>query len=715
MVRIALVSSVFFLELVWNCLAQPVILVQKEKERINIIQQIAILHDSSGSFSFKEVSSGPSENNFILNEQKISNFGSSLLPIWCRFKVKNYTGQKLVLAIHNSQIEFLDLYILNNNTYTHKSISAYEPFDRREILLNKCFFLLDIPKDSTQIYYLRLQTQNGLQFPLTLSTLASLVESEQPKAILYGIYIGIMVIMILYNLLIYFAIKDNSYLYYILYVSFMLLTNVTDKGIAFEFLWPSHPGLNHYVTIIGCLTGIFAILFAMSFLHISRYSKTLKRLFYGIIFSYFISMAIILFQERFIGLIVSESLTILTTLTLLSAGIIIYRKGYKPALYYLLAWSFLLICVIIFVLEDLNIVPYNNFTVNGLTIGSAIETLLLSLALANRINVYKKEKENAQSEVLQSLEQNRKLIIEQNILLEKKVEERTLELKQTNKELTVTLQNLKATQTQLIQSEKMASLGELTAGIAHEIQNPLNFVNNFSEVNTELIDELKNELNEGNKEGAISIADDIKENEQKINHHGKRADAIVKGMLQHSNISPGQKEPVNINALANEYLRLSYHGMRAKDKSFKTTLQTNFDKHVGKINVIPQDMGRVFLNLFNNAFYSVNEKKKSIEAGLPAGHAGYEPTISVSTKKINDKIQIRVRDNGNGIPQKVLDKIFQPFFTTKPAGQGTGLGLSLSYDIITKEHGGTITAETKEGGFAEFIIELPLNEKEIHK
>jgi two-component system NtrC family sensor kinase len=700
MFRIALVSCILFSELVWDCHAQPVIFVKKEKESINIIQQVAILHDSSGVLSFKEVSSEPLENKFILNEQKISNFGSSLLPAWCRFKIKNYTDQKLVLIINNSQIEWLDLFILNNNAYTHKSISAYRPFNRREILLNKCFFLLDIPKDSTQIYYLRVQTQTGLQVPLTLSTMASLVESEQPKAILYGIYIGIMIIMILYNLFIYFTIRDHSYLLYILYVSFMMLTNVTDKGIAFEFLWPSHPELNHYVTIIGCLTGIFAILFAMSFLHISKYSTTLKLIFYGIIFSYFISMAIILFRERFIGLMISEALTIVATVTLLSAGIIVYRKGYRPALYYLVAWTFLLICVIIFLLADLNILPYNNFTVNGLTIGSAIETMLLSLALANRINLYKKEKEKAQSEVLLSLEDNRKLITEQNVFLEKKVEERTVELKQTNKELSATLQNLKSAQTQLIHSEKMALLGELTAGIAHEIQNPLNFVNNFSEVSAELIDEMEEEIDKGNNKEVKNIAVYLKQNLAKITHHGKRADAIVKGMLQHSHSGAGQKEPTDINALADKYLHLSYRGIRAKDHSFNVVLQIEFDESIGKINIIPQDIGIVLLNLFTNAFYSVTEKKKRQPED-------YEPTVSVSTKKIYDKTEIRVKDNGHGIPQKIMDKIFHPFFTTKPTGQGTGLGLSLSYDIITKEHGGTIHAETKDGEFAEFVVQLP--------
>ncbi len=263
-----------------------------------------------------------------------------------------------------------------------------------------------------------------------------------------------------------------------------------------------------------------------------------------------------------------------------------------------------------------------------------------------------------------------------------------------------TLTELKMTQQQLIQSEKMASLGELTAGIAHEIQNPLNFVNNFSEVNTELIEEMKTELKAGNNEDAIAIANDIAENEQKINHHGKRADAIVKGMLQHSRSSSGVKEPTDINVLADEYLRLAYHGLRAKDKSFNATMKTDFDNSIGNINIITQDIGRVILNLITNAFYAVTEKKKQ--------HAdNYEPAVSVSTKKIGDKVEVKVKDNGNGIPQKVFDKIFQPFFTTKPTGQGTGLGLSLSYDIV-KSHGGELKVETKEGEGAEFIIQIPV-------
>ena len=286
-------------------------------------------------------------------------------------------------------------------------------------------------------------------------------------------------------------------------------------------------------------------------------------------------------------------------------------------------------------------------------------------------------------------------------------------LQEKNSDIKLTLDELKSTQKQLIQSEKMASLGELTAGIAHEIQNPLNFVNNFSEVSNELMDEMNAEIEKGDLKEAKLIAIDIKQNLEKINQHGKRAGDIVKGMLQHSRSSSGQKEPTDINKLADEYLRLAYHGLRAKDKSFNATMKTDYDETIENINIIPQDLGRVILNLITNAFYAVNEKTLSAVATLPTGQAGptavkYEPTVSISTKKINDKVEIKVTDNGNGIPQNIIDKVFQPFFTTKPTGQGTGLGLSLAYDII-KAHGGELKVETKEGEGSEFIISLPEN------
>jgi two-component system NtrC family sensor kinase len=274
-----------------------------------------------------------------------------------------------------------------------------------------------------------------------------------------------------------------------------------------------------------------------------------------------------------------------------------------------------------------------------------------------------------------------------------------LQKQQANRVLETTLDNLKSTQSQLIQSEKMASLGELTAGIAHEIQNPLNFVNNFSELSNELITEMNEEIDKGNTDEAKAIASDIKQNLEKINHHGKRADSIVKGMLQHSQKGSGQKEPTDINALAEEYLRLSYHGTLAKDITLNASFVTDLDKSIGNVNLVQQDISRVLLNLYNNAFYAVSERQKM-------SMGDYHPMVKLTTKRKDGFVEISVNDNGMGIPEKIREKIFQPFFTTKPTGQGTGLGLSLSYDII-KAHGGEIKVVSSEGAGAEFIIQLP--------
>ncbi len=352
-----------------------------------------------------------------------------------------------------------------------------------------------------------------------------------------------------------------------------------------------------------------------------------------------------------------------------------------------------------------------------------IDNLATNLSIENIVNKNEKEKAALEKAKLIKEQENQNqrwwifsiaaALISSIIILY--VLYRNNQIKQkANTVLVNTLSQLKSTQAQLIQSEKMASLGELTAGIAHEIQNPLNFVNNFSEVNKELLVELKDEIKKGNLDEVNAIADDVISNEEKINHHGKRAESIVKGMLEHSRKSTGIKEPTDINKLCDEFVRLSYHGLRAKDPKFSCDYKLDLDPYLPLVHVVSQDIGRVILNVITNAFYVVDEKKKS-------GTEGYEPTVSVSTKKVNGKIEIIVADNGNGIPQKILDKIFQPFFTTKPTGKGTGLGLSLSYDIV-KAHGGTIVVntfngppggelkvETKEGEGSQFIIYLPIS------
>jgi signal transduction histidine kinase len=335
----------------------------------------------------------------------------------------------------------------------------------------------------------------------------------------------------------------------------------------------------------------------------------------------------------------------------------------------------------------------------------AIIWMVAMLIIANKQNkALRNETQKREEE-----EKMKQLAEEKKAELEVLVAERTKELIQQKEELQQAVEHLKATQDQLIHAEKMASLGELTAGIAHEIQNPLNFVNNFSEVNQELAEELKEDLDkmqltEADKTHLITLVNNIRQNQDKINFHGKRADSIVKGMLQHSRKGTGQKEPVDLNEMVDEYVRLSYHGLRAKDKNFNATIDVHLDPAITKVPLLPQDIGRALLNILNNAFYAVNEKKNS---GIP----DYSPTIKVNTRLIDKGkkwVYVTVRDNGNGIPETVKDKIFQPFFTTKPTGKGTGLGLSLSYDIITQGHGGELKMLSKEGEFTEFVIKLPV-------
>ena len=378
------------------------------------------------------------------------------------------------------------------------------------------------------------------------------------------------------------------------------------------------------------------------------------------------------------------------------------RSGFSNAWVFLVAFLVFFVMFVSFMLIALS--GNTNLGLNIAALSLLVIPFGLAIFLANEFartgnDLQKRIVEVEQLSIKAILQEQEKqqILTSQNETLEIQVAERTAMLNQS-------LNNLKVTQNQLIQSEKMASLGELTAGIAHEIQNPLNFVNNFSEVNREMIDELEEELKAGNIEDALAIAADIKQNEERINHHGKRADGIVKGMLEHSRSQGGQKEPADINAIADEYLRLAYHGLRAKDKLFNAEIVTGFHPGLPKINIVSQDIGRVLLNLFNNAFYAVNQKKKT------AG-PDYKPTVEVTTFTLpSGGLGVSIKDNGTGIPNAIKEKIMQPFFTTKPTGEGTGLGLSLAYDMVVKGHSGSITIDTKEGEYTTFTIYLPLTQ-----
>jgi signal transduction histidine kinase len=486
----------------------------------------------------------------------------------------------------------------------------------------------------------------------------------------------------------FFFMKEKAYLFfgtYTLTVSLHYLILHPDLPFVDWFI-PEHPHLAvpaFYLLTIG--GWISFVLFGRYFINLPELSRRIDTIFKWVVALWivcFVTVITLITVKRRVMFIEVNFIFILLFIIFL-VRIAFFKstlvRFYVAGALWLVGFS------------TLGILGVSTPYLNPFPIGQLGQILIYAAGLAYKMRLNENARVEAQIVSVRNVELA-------NLYEETNKQKEEIEVQKTNAE--EALVELKAAQTQLIQSEKMASLGELTAGIAHEIQNPLNFVNNFSEVNKELLVELKNEIKKGNIDEVIAIADDVISNEDKINHHGKRADAIVKGMLQHSRSSSGVHEPTDINKLADEYLRLAYHGLRAKNKSFNASLETGYDESIGHIDIVPQDIGRVILNLLNNAFYAVDEKKEQQPTG-------YEPIVSISTKKSGDKVLIAVKDNGNGIPQKILDKMFQPFFTTKPTGQGTGLGLSLSYDIV-KAHGGEIKAETKEGKGAAFIIQLPV-------
>ena len=504
--------------------------------------------------------------------------------------------------------------------------------------------------------------------------------------------------------LLYFFIKEESELLFIaLFSTIMLLENFSIAFYGGDSLYFTIP--SHYMIILTYCRFYLELcfyLFCVLFAYKIYYGKVPKWLILGsliiplLFFFAFNDIGNFLYYIFKISIgIFLIYLSIKSKNKVLSARILLYCLT--------LSYVFTLVGLLVrqsTIKDDFSL---RLIMVHSDTIGKAILFLGMLAFVAYRMREKNEDMRQNAMELVKVEAEKSALIASQNEKLELKVKERTSELNQS-------LDELKATQSQLIQSEKMASLGELTAGIAHEIQNPLNFVNNFSEVSNELVDEMNEELDKGDLEEVKAISLDIKQNLEKINHHGKRADNIVKGMLQHSRSSSGTKEATDINALADEYLRLAYHGLRAKDKSFNAELITDFDENIGKVNIVPQDMGRVILNLITNAFYAVNEKANSdIE--------GYKPTVKITSKRTpllggvgggSQSVQISISDNGNGIPDKVKEKIFQPFFTTKPTGQGTGLGLSMSYDIITKGHGGELLVTTQQGKGTTFKIIFPI-------
>jgi len=517
---------------------------------------------------------------------------------------------------------------------------------------------------------------------------------NMPQIWIFLVITGIFFILFVTHTFFFaFYRKQKAHLYYAI-VTFFLLLEMVGNIILADPHWPKIDRWVWFFELVNYSCLIFFILILYTLFNYP--GRGVIKFFAGLIIPFAIALW---FNGMYAYYLFSALVPLMIALECVRIGIWAKRNKKSPALIVVTACCIFLVFVVIQILLTgalstlLFLIAMVSFPV-GMSVFLAIQTAAVNRSLEKKLAEVEYLSEKNQQYQLEK----QQILTDQNSLLERQVDERTTELNRS-------LIELRQTQAQLIQSEKMASLGELTAGIAHEIQNPLNFVNNFSEVNKDLLEELKAESKkqkaERDDELEAELIDDLIDNSEKINQHGKRADFIVKGMLEHSRKSSGEKQPTNMNVLCEEFLKLSYHGLRARDKSFNADMITHFDPALLAINVSQQDIGRVMLNLFNNAFYAVNKKAKT------AG-PDYRPMVEVSTSVVDDQVVISVRDNGSGIPDAIRDKIMQPFFTTKPTGEGTGLGLSLSYDIVVKGHGGNIIVDSKEGEFSLFTISLPI-------
>lgn len=704
-------------------------------EQILDHKYLQVLADPENALTIHEVMSTRIDSRFSYLPELLPTDSGSSNAYWIRFRVKNETDNILRVSLITGASK-ANFYVVDSlNKVVHYKTGRDYTNKERDGLKGVLAVPIDLmPGVVTTIYYSRYTNEvqpgilNGLQVTLLSTMKITIDELNRHQELYYsghytfeGAIFGFLVLAACFNFFFFITVKERVFLYF----SLFLLTFSTDTDFFSNVLFSGSSTVMYFIESFVSLFMIFLTQFVRHYFKTFQSSPKWDKILRVSILMHIIQFLLFFLPleiqnteqwETLVEVIPVGLCVVLLTITMF----LMIKKAKQEIKFFFLLFAPFILCFLAFIIIAIGGSIFDESDGWFTRIGTWFEDwadiiltgticwsgVVFSWALFNRYNKQRKEiathlLENERLAKEKEIERNQ-LIAQQKVQLEKEVEERTAELKQS-------LQELKSTQSQLIQSEKMASLGELTAGIAHEIQNPLNFVNNFSQLNTELIAELNQEMAAGNTQSAEEIANDIKSNSEKINHHGKRADAIVKGMLQHSRTSSGKKEPTDINALCDEYLRLAYHGLRAKDKSFNAKFETHLDPDLPKVNVVAQDIGRVILNLINNAFYAVNEKFKveSQKSDLPAGQAGYEPMVTVSTSAQNGKIEIRVSDNGNGIPDSIKEKIFQPFFTTKPTGQGTGLGLSLSYDIITKGHGGEIKLMTGENPGTEFVILLP--------
>lgn len=684
---------------------------KNEDQILRVENGISIFKDPSKTLTIADIIG----RKFNYLNQKVPNLGITSDKIWVKFTIDNQSAaENLMLVIAQPAIDSITLYRINNHKlYTSSKLGKFRPFHERLVNNPNYIFPIKIARQGRETFYISISSTDQIQLPISLGTAKIVLVNDNNKNILFGIYAGIIIIMILYNLFISFTVKDPSYIYYIFYIFFVGLTQATFQGYAFKFLWPDSPWLAiNSSFLVPFFSGITTALFLKRFLQTKIETPKLHIGINLFILFYFIALGLWISGQHINSIKCLQTLALFGSLYFLYVANVIRRKGSRPALFFLVAYTIFLLCVVIFVLRNFNLIEYNLFTSYILEIGSVIQITLLSFALADKINIYRKDKEQSQEQALQISKENERLIREQNVELEIQVNRRTEELQNSNLTLNLTLKELKEAQSQLVDAEKMAGLGQLTAGIAHEINNPINFVtSNIKplglDINDlyEVIEKYENLDPDQNIQEQLTSIDQFKKQididfiKTEINsllsgigEGAKRTAEIIRSLKNFSRLDESDTKPVDLN-----------EGLESTLVLLRSTLPPYINvvkdfQQLPLVECLPGKINQVFMNLITNAIHALKIK----ENPQP------EEYIYITTTAEENQVKISIKDTGTGMTEEVKQKIFEPFFTTKQVGEGTGLGLSIVFSIIEK-HKGHIDVVTKVNIGTEFIITLPLN------
>ncbi len=686
--------------------------VQNNEIGDSLVQELEmyLYEDVSGLLDLVSVESA----EFELITETVPNLGVSGSTFWVRFSVLNNTGENgLLFQIENPSLDFVRLYWREESKVCSQQFSDKQCFNERDIKSPFPSFVLSVQNQNVQEFYLQIRGKEQIQLPVFIGKKTVLMEHSSRLNFWVGIYAGIILLMALYNLSIYVAVRDKSYLSYVLFILAVGFAQLINHGVLSQYLYPNQPWLSSIEFFIyPALAGITGMAFQREFLQVRKALPQMTKLIYGFVGIYILSAITGIWFDHIIGYHLMQVCAMLVSIYMLTISIILARQNLREANFFLIAWSFFLIGVILFILKDNGIVPYNQFTKHSMEIGSALELVLLSIALADKINIYKKEKEESQAQALEALQENERMVREQNVILERRVEERTSALQQSNNDLGIAIDDLQQTQAQLVDAEKMASLGQMTAGIAHELNNPINFVSsNISPLKRDVQDvfeviDLYGEMDESNFGAKLAEVNSLKEEieldyvrteiDQLLNgiaDGAERTAEIVKGLRVFSRLDEDALKMADIN----ECLESTLVILRSNFKN-KCVIETSYDENIKEIHCFPGKLNQVFMNILNNAVQATTYTDKAVEDRL----------VSVSTALVDDNVVVSIKDNGNGIKPEDQSKIFDPFFTTKKVGEGTGLGLSIALGIVN-DHKGSIKVNSTSGIGSEFILTLPTN------